>query len=179
MLDWRNAFKVAVQVGRALEYAHGQDIIHRNVTPTNILREATTKDVKLGDLMLAKALEGALAKQITRPGEILGDVAYLSPERTRGTTDVDHRSDLYGLGATLYALLTGRPPFQGATLVEKISRIRQDEPVKPTRFQLSIPHPFEGLVLKLLAKDPSDRFQSATALLKELERIGRNHSLTV
>jgi serine/threonine protein kinase len=179
MLDWRNAFKVAVQVGRVLEYAHGQDIIHRNVTPTNILRESTTKDVKLGDLMLAKALEGALAKQITRPGEIVGDVAYLSPERTRGTTDVDHRSDLYGLGATLYALLTGRPPFQGATLVEKITRIRQDEPVKPTRFQLSIPHPFEGLVLKLLAKDPSDRFQSATLMLKELERIGRNHSLTV
>jgi serine/threonine protein kinase len=179
MLDWRNAFKVAVQVGRALEYAHGQDIIHRNVTPTNILREATTKDVKLGDLMLAKALEGALAQQITRPGEIVGDIAYLSPERTRGTTDVDHRSDLYGLGATLYALLTGRPPFQGATLVEKINRIRQDEPVKPTRFQLSIPHPFEGLVLKLLGKNPDDRFQSATAVLKELERIGRNHSLTV
>jgi serine/threonine protein kinase len=179
MLDWRQAFKVAVQIGRVLEYAHGQDIIHRNVTPTNILREATTKDVKLGDLVLAKALEGALAQQITRPGEILGDVSYLSPERTRGVTDIDHRSDLYGLGATLYALLTGHPPFQGSTLVEKITRIRQDEPVKPTRYQMSIPHPFEGLVLKLLAKTPDERYPSATLMLKELERIGRNHSLTV
>jgi serine/threonine protein kinase len=179
MLDWKNAFKVAVQVGRALEYAHGQDIIHRNVMPTNILREATTRDVKLGDLTLAKALEGSLAQQITRPGEIVGDLAYMSPERTRGVTDVDHRSDLYGLGATLYALLTGRPPFQGTTMVEKITRIRQDEPVKPTKFQLSIPHPFEGLVLKLLTKNPEDRYQSATAMLKELDRIARNHSVTL
>src|ERR1051326_655172 len=118
MLDWKNAFKIAVQVARALEYAHGQSIIHRNVTPTNILRDATTKDVKLGDLMLAKALEGSFAQPITRPGELVGDVAYMSPERTRGTEDIDHRSDLYGLGATVYALLTGHAPFEGKSLVE-------------------------------------------------------------
>ena len=106
-------------------YAHGQDVIHRNVTPTNILRDATNKDVKLGDLTLAKALEGALAQQITRPGEIVGDVAYLSPERTRGTTDVDGRSDLYGLGATVYALLTGHPPCEGSTMsVARKGRLR-------------------------------------------------------
>jgi len=179
MLDWRNAFKVAVQIGRVLEYAHGQDIIHRNVTPTNILRDAPSKVVKLGDLMLSKAMEGILAQQITRPGELVGEVEYMSPERTRGTTDIDHRSDLYGLGATLYALLTGRPPFTGSTLVEKITRIRQDEPVPPTKFQLSIPHPFEGLVLKLLAKDPDGRYPSATALLQDLDRIGKVHGITV
>ncbi len=67
MLDWRHAYKAAVHVGKALEYAHGQSILHRNVTPTNILLEATSKTVKLGDLMLAKAMEGILAKQITRP----------------------------------------------------------------------------------------------------------------
>jgi serine/threonine protein kinase len=175
MLDWKYAYKVAVHVGRALQYAHGQHILHRNLTPNNILLQATDKVVKLGDLMLAKALEGAQAKQITRPGEIVGAVEYMSPERTRGTTDPDGRSDLYGLGATLYALLTGRPPFEGATLVEKITKIRQHEPERPTKYQMSIPPSFEKVVLKLLAKRPEDRYQTADEMLKELERLGKSH----
>jgi serine/threonine-protein kinase len=173
MIDWRHAFRVGVDVANALEYASENSIIHRNVTPTNILRDATTKSCKLGDLMLAKALEGVLNKQITRPGEILGDINYMSPERTRGMEGVDGRSDLYGLGATLYALLTGRPPCVGATLVEKITMIRQTEPEKPTKFQMSIPSQFEGVVLRLLAKRPEDRYQTATELLKELKRVGK------
>ncbi len=167
MLDWKHAFRVALHVGRAIAYAAENSILHRNVTPTNILRDAASKVVKLGDLMLAKALEGPLAKQITRPGAILGDVAYISPERTRSTADLDERSDLYELGATVYALLTGRPPFTGTTLVEKITRIRQGTPEKPTKFQMSIPGLFEGVVLKLLAKQPEQRYQSAAALIKE------------
>jgi pSer/pThr/pTyr-binding forkhead associated (FHA) protein len=173
MLDWRHAYKAAVHVAGALEYAHGESILHRNVTPTNILLEATSKTVKLGDLTLAKAMEGILAKQITRPGEIIGAVEHMSPERTRGTEELDARSDLYGLGSTLYALLTGRPPFVGATLVEKISRIRQTEPEKPTKYQMSIPTQFEGVVMKLLAKRPEERYQSAADLLKDLARVGR------
>jgi serine/threonine protein kinase len=179
MLDWRNAFRVAVHVGRALEYAQAEQIIHRNVTPHNVLLQTADKVVKLGDLMLAKALEGALARQITRQGAILGDVAYMSPERTRGVEEVDGRSDLYGLGATVYALLTGRPPCEGNSLVEQVARIRQTEPVKPTRFQLAIPHPFEMAVLKLLAKKPEDRYQTATDLLKDLNRIGKAQNVNV
>jgi serine/threonine protein kinase len=179
MLDWRYALKVAVHVARALDYAHGHHIIHRNVTPKNILLEAPTKTVKLGDLMLAKALEGSQAQKITKPGEVEGDVAYISPERTHGTDDVDGRSDLYGLGATVYALLTGRPPFTGATLVEKITHIRQTEPEKPTKFQTSIPSRFEGVVLKLLAKDPDDRYPTAGDLLAELGRVGKPQGVTV
>jgi serine/threonine-protein kinase len=179
MLDWRYGFKVAVHVARALEYAHGQQILHRNVAPKNILLEAPTKTVKLGDLMLAKALEGTRAQQITRPGELVGDVTWMAPERTRGTDDEDGRSDLYGLGATVYALLTGRPPFTGATLVEKITRIRQTEPEKPTKFQMSIPARFEGVVLRLLAKDPAGRHATAAELLADLERVGKVHGVTV
>src|SRR5262249_51465068 len=115
MLDWRNALRVAVHVGRALDYAQQHAIIHRNITPPNILVQTSDKRTLLGDLMLAKALEGSLAQQITRPGEIVGDLAYMSPERTAGTADVDGRSDLYSLGATIYALLTGRPPCIGAS----------------------------------------------------------------
>jgi serine/threonine protein kinase len=178
MLDWRHSFRAAVHIGRALAYAHDQQIIHRNVSPENILLRKSDKVAKLGDLILAKALEGTLAQQITRPGELVGDVAYMSPERTRGT-EVDGRSDLYGLGATAYALLTGRPPFEGATLIEKITRIRQSEPVKPTKFQMAIPHRFEQAVLKLLAKRPEDRYQTADELVTELERIGKLEGVTV
>jgi serine/threonine protein kinase len=178
MLDWRYAFKVAVHVGRALEYAHEQNILHRNVTPTNILLDTPSKVVKLGDLMLAKALEGGT--QITRPGELIGDVVYMSPERTRGQSDeIDGRSDLYGLGATVYALLAGRPPFSGTTLAEKVTRIRQTAPERPTKYQMSIPAQFEGVVLKLLAKRPEERYQTASELLAELERVGKFQGVTV
>jgi pSer/pThr/pTyr-binding forkhead associated (FHA) protein len=172
-LDWRHAFQVAWQVGQALDYAHTQGILHRNLTPTNILRDAASKSVKLGDLMLAKALEGPLAKQVTRPGELVGEVAYMSPERTRGTSALDGRSDLYGLGATVYALLTGRAPVQGKTLVERVARIRQTEPERPTKFQKSIPSQFEGVVLRLLAKQPEQRYQTARELMADLQRIAR------
>ncbi len=180
MLDWRNAHRVAVHIGRALAYAHGNDIIHRGVCPQNIMLQTADKIAKLGDLMLAKAMEGTMAQQITRPGELIGDVTFMSPERTRGDNDaIDGRSDIYGLGATVYALLTGRPPFEGSNLIERITKIRQVEPVKPTKFQLSIPHRLEQLVMSMLAKRPEDRPQTADKVVKELEMIGRMHDLKV
>jgi serine/threonine protein kinase len=174
MLDWRNALRVAVHVGRALDYAHGQQIIHRNVAPPNILVRAEDKVAKLGDLMLAKALDGVLAQQVTRPGELVGDVNYMSPERTRSSLDgVDGRSDIYSLGATAYALLTGRPPFADGSLVETITKIRKADPEKPKKYQMAIPDLFEGTVLKMLAKRPEDRHQTAAELLKDLERVAK------
>jgi serine/threonine protein kinase len=178
MLDWRYGYRVAVHIARALDYAHGQSIIHRNVTPQNILLRGSDKQALLSDLILAKALEGTLAKQITRPGELLGDVTYMSPERTRGEGEVDGRSDLYGLGATVYALIAGRPPFAGGALPEMIQKIRNTEPEKPRKFQMAVPDLFQGTVMKLLAKQPEDRFQTARELLAELERVGRFSGVT-
>ncbi|HZY87530.1 MAG TPA: FHA domain-containing serine/threonine-protein kinase [Gemmataceae bacterium] len=179
MLDWKYGFRVATHIARALEYAHGQAVIHRNVTPQNILLRSSDKVAKLGDLMLAKALEGALAQQHTTPGELVGDVGYMAPERTRGAGEVDGRSDLYGLGATVYALVTGRPPFAGGSLPEMIAKIRNAEPEKLKKFQMAIPDLFQGTVLKLLAKRPEERFQSAGELLKDLERVGKFAGVSV
>lgn len=180
MLDWKHAFRVAGHIAHALEYAHSQSIIHRNVTPQNILLRTSDKVAKLGDLMLAKALEGVMAKDVTRPGELVGDVAYMAPERTTGSAGaVDGRSDLYGLGATLYALLTGRPPFSGNSLPEVVLKIRSAEPEKPKKYQLSIPDLFQGTVLKLLAKRPGDRHQNAAELLDDLKRVGRFAGVSV
>jgi serine/threonine protein kinase len=174
LLDWRNAVRVAIHVARALEYAQERQIIHRNITPNNILVRSSDKLTKLADMMLAKALEGTLAETITRPGELIGDISYMSPERTKGSlAEVDGRSDVYSLGATLYALLTGRPPFIGDSLTDTVRKIRQAEPEKPKKYQLSIPDQFQGVVLKMLAKRPEDRYQTAAELLKELERVAK------
>jgi serine/threonine protein kinase len=178
MLDWRDAFRVAVQIGRALDTAYQQKIIHRNVTPENILQRKSDKHVKLGDLMLAKALEGTQSRQVTSPGQLVGDVAYMSPERTRDQATVDHRSDIYGLGATVYALLTGRPPFKSSSLAELVRKIRDEPPVPPKKHQLSIPDLFQDIVLKMLAKQPEDRFQKPADFLKDLQTVARYQGIT-
>jgi serine/threonine-protein kinase len=179
MLDWKYGYRVAVHVARALDHAHDQGIIHRNVTPSNILLRSEDKTVMLGDLMLAKALEGSLAQQVTRPGELVGDIAYMSPERTRGTSDVDGRADIYGLGATVYALIAGRPPFTGGSMPELIMKIRSDAPEKPKKYQMAIPDLFQGTVLRMLAKRPEERFQTAADLLVDLDRVGKFAGVSV
>ena len=173
MLDWRYALTVAVQVGRALEAAHERHIIHRNVTPENILIRNGDHVAKLGDLILAKAMEGMMARQVTRPGQILGNIAYMPPERTRDDVAIDTRADVYSLGATVYALLTGHPPVEGTSLVDTISKIRTAEPAKPKKYQLSIPDQFQDVVMKCLEKRPEDRYQTPTELLKDLVRVAK------
>ncbi len=173
MLPPKSALMIVQHLAKALEYAHGKNIIHRNITPQNVLIGKSPADTKLGDLMFAKAQEGVHAQDITKPGELVGDLKYMSPERTIGSTEVDARSDLYSLGALLYCLLTGRPPFEGTNVIDTILKIRQAEPVRPKKFQLAVSDALEGLVLKLLAKRPDDRYASATQLLKEIDRISK------
>ena len=179
MLDWRHGLRYAVHIARALDYAAQHQIVHRNISPQNVLIRSSDKVAKLGDLMLAKAMEGTMAQQITRPGELVGDVNYMSPERTRGSADIDSRSDIYSLGALTYTLLCGRPPFEGGSLVETITKIRSADPVKPKKFQLSTPDLFEGTVLRMLAKRPEDRFQTPAELLTDLERVAKFQGMTI
>jgi len=180
MLDWRDVWRVAMHIGRALQAAEENKIIHRNVTPTNILRRKSDKVSLLGDLMLAKAIEGNLAAQVTRPGQMIGDLPYMSPERTRDGAQVDGRSDLYGLGATMYALLTGRPPYESNSLLELVKQIRSDQPPPPPKqFQLSIADKFQDVVMQLLAKRPEDRYSSPGAMIKELLWVGKLNNLTI
>jgi serine/threonine protein kinase len=102
----------------------------------------------------------------------------MAPERTVDESLADERSDLYGLGATLYALLTGRPPFEADSLPELLRRVREDQPAPPRTFQLAVDEMFEGLVLTLLAKRPSERCETAGDLLRELDRIGAYANLS-
>jgi serine/threonine protein kinase len=173
MLDWRFALKVGAHIAQALEVAHEKHIVHRNISPESIMVCKQDNVAKLGDMILAKALDGIKAKQITKPGELVGDLAYMAPERTRSDVEVDTRADIYGLGATLYALLTGKPPFQGKTLVETIAQIRQSDPVPPKKFQLSIPDQVQDIVMTMLAKRPELRYQTPAETARALERVAK------
>jgi serine/threonine protein kinase len=175
-VDWRAALRVGSHLGRALVFAHYHQIIHRNITPPNILVNMTDQVVKLGDLMLAKALDREEAYEVTRPGAILGDVRYLAPERTEsGVADV--RSDLYSVGATIYACLIGRPPFEGVNVLQTVLLIREQAPVPPRKALPAVPERFENVILRLLAKKPEERLQSARDLLVELEAIARQYGV--
>ena len=177
MMDWKKVWRVAVDIARALQTGFENKIVHRNVTPTNILRRKDDGACLLGDFMFAKALEGTLALQVTQPGQILGDVPYLAPERTKADAEIDTRSDLYGLGATCYALLTGKPPISGDTLIEMIGNARDETPEKPKKYQLAVDDLFQDVVMKLLSKDPDQRFPNPSSMLKELLRIGKFNNL--
>jgi serine/threonine protein kinase len=178
MVDWPFALRVGLHVAGALEAAYEQHVIHRNVAPESILIRASDKQAKLGDIMLAKALEGIKARAITKPGELVGNVAYMAPERTRGDVEVDTRADIYALGATLYALLTGRPPFQGDSLIETIAQIRQADPVPPKKYQLSVPDALQDAVLAMLAKRPELRPQTPADVARTLERVAKYQGVT-
>jgi serine/threonine protein kinase len=177
-LPWKEVYRIAVHVGRALEAAHELTIVHRNVTPANILIRSTDKLAKLGDLMLAKALEGRLAQHVTRPGKLLGDTPYMSPERTFGADQTDERSDLYSLGASLYTVLVGHPPCGGDSLPDILRVIRTVEPERPRQKKAEIPEEFEKIVLKLLAKNPGERYQTAKELLAALDRFATAHGVS-
>ncbi len=189
-LDWRRILALGIYMARAIAYAHKKNIIHRNITPSNILVGKNPQNTKLADLMLAKALEGDQRSEpgvsatgpqpISRRDQLLGEIAYMSPERTAGgTAPVDGRADIYSLGATLYALFAGRAPFTGETMTELITRIRREPPPPLKNFYLGAPEALEAMVRKLLSKRPDDRHASAAELLADLEQFAKEKGVTI
>ncbi len=179
-LDWHQVLLCAILLSRGLEYAHSKQIVHRNITPQNILIGSTPGSVKLLDLMLANAIEGYLARQLSRQGDLLVDIPYMSPERaSSGQVEVDHRTDIYSLGATLYAMLCGQPPFTGETITELVMRIRRDAPTPLKDYFLGAPKQFEAAIMRMMQKEPNDRYQSATELREELELLAKSQKVSV
>ena len=125
--------------------------------------------------MLAKVVDGTEVRTAARPGELVGNVAYMAPERTPSCdVEVDIRADIYSLGATVYTLLTGRPPFEGRRLLsETVTKIRQDDPVPPKKYQDSIPDEFQDVVEKMLAKRPEIRYQAPGQVTRALDRVAK------
>ncbi|MFC9393986.1 protein kinase [Streptomyces sp. NPDC057027] len=142
----------------ALAYSHQHGIVHRDIKPANVII-TNTGAVKVMDFGIARALHGAQST-MTQTGMVMGTPQYLSPEQALGKA-VDHRSDLYATGCLLYELLALRPPFTGETPLSVVYQHVQDAPVPPSDVTGSVPPELDGLVMRSLAKDPDDRFQSA------------------
>lgn len=142
----------------ALAYSHQHGIVHRDIKPANVII-TDAGAVKVMDFGIARALHGA-SQTMTQTGMVMGTPQYLSPEQALGKT-VDARSDLYATGCLLYELLTQRPPFTGETPLSVVYQHVQDDPVPPSHVMEDVPPELDGLVMRSLAKDPDDRFQSA------------------
>jgi tetratricopeptide (TPR) repeat protein len=154
-----------------MHFAHEHNIIHRDLKPANIL---LTPDgiPKITDFGLAKRLEENEESSQTKTGTLMGTPSYMPPEQAEGRThDIGPLSDQYTLGAILYELLTGRPPFLGATLLETIQQVRNQEPVPPTQLQATTPKDLEIICLKGLQKDPKKRYRHAGEMADDLQRF--------
>lgn len=179
ILDWRYALRVAIHVTRGLTFALANGFVHRNICPKSILIRQVDNVAKLGDMTMAKIFEGADSNIVSVRGQLVVDLGYMAPERIAETPVADARTDLYELGATIYALLTGRPPCQGTTHAETIEKLRGAAPASTRSVQLSVPESFDKVILKLLAKRPSDRYTRAGELLANLEEIARLHHIAI
>ncbi len=161
------AIDYARQILGALRFAHRNGIVHRDIKPHNVLVDSDGR-LKVTDFGIARAG----ASEMTEAGSIVGTAQYLSPEQAKGTP-VDARSDIYSAGVVLYELLTGRVPFTGDTAVEIAMRHLAAVPEPPSELRDEVPHELDMVVLRALAKDPADRYQSAEEMDAELDRVSR------
>jgi serine/threonine protein kinase len=162
------AAELMLRIARAVEYAHSRGIIHRDLKPANVLIEANGFP-QVTDFGLAK--RETVDSGMTSTGQILGTPSFMPPEQALGQTDrVGPLSDVYSLGAMLYCLLTGRPPFQAATVMDTLLQVIQDEPISPRQLVHNIPVDLETMTRKCLEKKPEARYASAAAFADDLER---------
>jgi serine/threonine-protein kinase len=162
---YRGVARIGWQAAQALAYAHSQGVLHRDVKPANLLLDAQGT-VWLTDFGLAKA-EGL--DDLTHTGDVVGTLRYLAPERLSRAADA--RSDVYGLGLTLYEMLTLRPAFDDTDRHQLVKQLTQEEPPRPRRRDRRIPRDLETIVVKAMAKEPAGRYVSGTELAEDLRRF--------
>ncbi|HEY5910012.1 MAG TPA: protein kinase [Verrucomicrobiae bacterium] len=162
-------------IAEAVDYAHERGILHRDLKPSNVLIDDQDQP-RIVDFGLAKRFDDSqlstLNSQLTVTGQVLGSPHYLPPEQATGQrTRISRRTDVYALGATLYHLLTGRPPFQAESLAQTLDLVRQADPVSPRALNPTVPVDLETICLKCLEKEPARRYASARELADELARF--------
>lgn len=184
-LSERDAVAMVADVARALREAHARGVVHRDLKPENMLLVVNPDDehapprVKLTDFGLAREILESEQQQVTSAGSVLGTPNYMSPEQCSGMVTVDARADVYSLGATLFHLLAGRPPFEAKTVMGVIAK-QVNEPAPPIRTLVAdLSEAVEQVVAKCLAKKPEARFQHAGELLDELERLQRGEPTSI
>jgi predicted Ser/Thr protein kinase len=165
----RRAAELVAVIANALQYAHAHGVIHRDIKPQNIMIDRAGKPY-LMDFGMAKAVDSP--GSVTAAGTAMGTPSYMAPEMALGkTTRVDRRSDVYSLGAVLYGLVTGVPPFRGSSPMDTLQRVANEEVVPPSKVVAGVPATLEAVVLKCLQKERNDRYPTAKQVAEELERI--------
>src|SRR5213592_1311943 len=166
------AIDYARQILAAVRFAHRHGIVHRDIKPHNVLVDAEGR-LKVTDFGIARAG----GSQMTEAGSIIGTAQYLSPEQAKGAP-VDQTSDIYSVGIVLYELLTGTVPFTGETPVEIAMKHLSQTPEPPSAKRPEVPHDLDLVVLRALAKDPADRYQSSEEMDADLARVERGASVS-
>ncbi len=168
-----------VGVAKGLQHAHEEGVVHRDIKPSNLMFETNDQDASDRKLRI---LDFGLARHegqdnLTMTGDILGTVAYMSPEQAAASNEIDRRTDVYSLGATMYESLTLQPPLKGKNTQETLSQIESTEPVSPRSINPHIPRDLETIVLHCLRKDPRDRYSDAKSVAIDLQKYLRGEAI--
>lgn len=174
-LPARQAAEVVAQVADAVQHAHDHGVLHRDLKPSNILLDAEDEP-HVTDFGLARRFEDAAS--LTQTGSLLGTPGYMAPEQAAGQNSrIDARSDVYGLGAVLYHVLTGRAPFTGESATDILRQVVEQEPITPALLNPGIPRDLETICLKCLSKEPGRRYSDAKAVAEDLGRFLRHEPI--
>lgn len=172
LLPWREAVDFSIQICRAIEHAHKNKIVHRDIKPHNII-VTNDKILKVTDFGIARA---ATASTVTISDATIGSVHYFSPEQARGGY-TDEKSDIYSLGIVMYEMLSGRTPFDGDTPIAIAMMHLQETPVSPKEYNISIPLEVADIVMTAITKDQSLRYQTAAQLFQDLVNVSRGEGI--
>ncbi len=171
VLNWKETLHFAIQIGKALDHAHGRGVVHRDIKPHNVM-VLKNGSVKVADFGIARVM----SKSNTLTKEALGSVHYISPEQAKGGR-VDSRSDIYSLGVVMYEMMTGRPPYDGESPVAVAIQHINGNVAMPSTLNPNIPGGLEQIIMKAMSKNPADRYAAASHFLADMDEFRKNPAM--